>query len=56
MDRILTRLKTFLAESRSEVDDSGGWLYVTDPASDDWGTVIVNCTHTDREGKVWAEY
>lgn len=35
----------------TEPDDSGGWLYDVDI-----GNVWVNCTHTDRKGKVWAEY
>lgn len=45
-----------LASDVSEIDDAGGWLYVTDPASEDWGTIVVNCTHTDTKEKVWTEY
>ncbi|MBI5595074.1 MAG: hypothetical protein HY928_03185 [Elusimicrobia bacterium] len=37
-------------------DDSGGWLYVGDPASEDFGAVFVNCTHTDTKGSSWTVY
>ncbi|GAG09095.1 unnamed protein product [marine sediment metagenome] len=36
--------------------DTGGWGYVNDSASPDWGSVFVNCTHTDSRGKVWYTY
>ena len=34
----------------------GGWSYnntVTDP---NFGTVVVNCTHTDTKGSLWSTY
>lgn len=31
--------------SPAEADDTGGWGYVSDPASKDNGTVFINCTH-----------
>jgi hypothetical protein len=34
--------------------DAGGWLYVTSGRSR--GTIKVNCTHTNTEGKQWASY
>lgn len=37
-------------------DDSGGWLYNNDPLDADAGTVRINCTHTDGNGKEWASY
>ncbi|MBI3288031.1 MAG: hypothetical protein HYZ74_00770 [Elusimicrobia bacterium] len=36
-------LKNF--SSREGADDSGGWGYVNDRSSPEWGTVFVNCTH-----------
>ncbi|HBL18420.1 MAG: hypothetical protein A2X36_14380 [Elusimicrobia bacterium GWA2_69_24] len=41
---------------RSRVRDTGGWGYVGDPAASCAGTVFIDCTHTDSEGKVWAAY
>ena len=37
------------------VTDSGGWAYINDPQSKEWGTVLVNCTHQDSKGKNWNE-
>lgn len=37
--------KVKIFRSRAEADDGGGWGYVADPASPEWGTVFVNCTH-----------
>lgn len=31
--------------SPAEADDAGGWGYVPDPASRDYGVVFINCTH-----------
>lgn len=41
--RDTAKVKVF--HSRAEADDSGGWGYVADPASPEWGTVFINCTH-----------
>ncbi len=41
--RDTNRFKNF--SSRTQADDSGGWGYVNDPQSPEWGTVFVNCTH-----------
>lgn len=38
-----TQVKLF--RSPDDADDSGGWGYVADPASPDYGKVFVNCTH-----------
>ncbi|MBL0058542.1 MAG: hypothetical protein IPP35_05450 [Elusimicrobia bacterium] len=38
--------------SRTLSDDSGGWGYVNDPRSPEWGTVFVNCTHLHFEKRV----
>ncbi|MBI5623529.1 MAG: hypothetical protein HY924_07115 [Elusimicrobia bacterium] len=37
-------------------DDAGGWLYNADPKDKGFGTVLVNCTHTDSKGTVWTAY
>ena len=37
-------------------DDGGGWLYNNDALDANYGNVMVNCTHTDANGKVWASY
>ena len=46
--------KVKLFGSRAEADDSGGWGYVADPASPEWGTVFLNCTHVHfKKGVPW---
>lgn len=46
--------KVKLFSSRAAADDSGGWGYVADPASPEWGTVFVNCTHLNfKKGVPW---
>ncbi len=39
--------------SRKDFRDTGGWGYVNDSTSPDWGALFVNCTHTDSKGKTW---
>ena len=36
--------------------DVGGWIYVNNNGSTDWGTLLVNCTHTDTKGNLWTTY
>jgi hypothetical protein len=36
--------------------DSGTWGYVNDPASHDFGTVFIDCTHTDWRGLKWNSF
>lgn len=45
-----------LAATRMDADDAGGWLYLSDPASKEYGAVYVNCTHTDSKGTAWTVY
>lgn len=40
----------------SKLMDTGGWGYVTDPKSDCWGQIFVDCTHRDTRGRPWPEY
>lgn len=42
--------------SDADIDDSGGWFYYNNSADVRWGTVIVNCTHSDSKGIVWSDY
>jgi hypothetical protein len=37
-------------------DDAGGWLYNNDPEDPGFGTILVNCTHTDVKGTRWTAY
>ena len=39
-----------------DADDTGGWLYLADAKSDYFGTLLVNCTHTDTKGTQWTDY
>jgi hypothetical protein len=32
--------------------DTGGWAYVNDPASPDFGRVFIDCSHKDEKGRV----
>lgn len=38
------------------VDDSGGWVYNNDTSSVRFGSIWVNCTHTDTKGSAWNSY
>ncbi len=37
-------------------NDRNGWLYIADTASTDFGSLYVNCTHTDLSATVWSTY
>ena len=36
--------------------DANGWGYNDDSTSRFWGTVVVNCTHTDSRTVTWTRY
>jgi len=44
------------AAVKARVDDAGGWSYDNDPRSAYFGTLWLNCTHTDARGSVWTSY
>lgn len=44
-----------VGSSTTSVTDTGGWLYVNDTASHEWGTALINCTHQDVKGNNWDE-
>ncbi len=36
--------------------DGGGWVYNNTFGDSNYGTILVNCTHTDTKGTVWTVY
>src|SRR5690242_16357332 len=36
-------------------DSRGDWYYFNASADPEYGTVVVNCVHTDLHGKTWSE-
>ena len=38
------------------ITDGGGWAYVNAPGDANFGTLWVNCTHTDTKGSGWTTY
>ena len=38
------------------ITNAGGWAYVNAPGDANFGTLWVNCTHTDTKGTVWTAY
>ncbi len=38
------------------VRDTGGWAYVNDPKSPDFGLVYIDCSHSDAKGRLWSEF
>ncbi len=36
--------------------DNGGWFYQNNSGLSTWGTVLVNCTHSDVKGSGWSAY
>ena len=41
---------------RKGTQDSGHWAYVNDSKSPDFGTVFIDCTHTDTLGARWDSF
>jgi len=42
------------AKSKGDIDDKGGWIYITNKADKHYGEVFVNCTHPDSAGVIWS--
>ncbi len=38
------------------VDGGGGWMFNNVRTDSNFGTIFVNCTHTDSKGNVWTTY
>ena len=47
---------TISSNTATNISDVGGWVYVNNSGSSDWGTMLVNCTHTDTKGNYWTSY
>ena len=42
-----------MADIQGKLEDSGQWLYVSEPSSPMFGTVLIDCTHNDSRGRPW---
>ncbi len=42
--------------TQTSSNDAGGWTYNNTTTDANFGTVWVNCTHTDTKGNVWTSY
>jgi len=38
------------------VNDSGGWLYFSDPGSSSYGLLVINCRHAETGGQEFYKY
>jgi prepilin-type N-terminal cleavage/methylation domain-containing protein len=38
------------------LNDTGGWAYNNNQTDPNFGTLWVNCTHTDTKGTIWTAY
>jgi general secretion pathway protein G len=45
-----------LNSGTSAITDAAGWAYNNGAKDANFGTVWVNCTHTDSKGTVWSTY
>lgn len=39
-----------------DVKDTGGWAYVSDPSSPEFGLVYIDCSHKDEKSRSWSEF
>jgi hypothetical protein len=39
-----------------KIRDTGKWGYLADPKDSAFGTVFIDCTHTDSQGAYWYQY
>lgn len=52
---VLTQVKDE-ADLRSQLKDSGQWVYVADPYSPERGMFLIDCIHSDLKGNPWSRY
>ena len=45
-----------MLEQLSASDSGGGWVFNNTVSDPNFGTVWVNCTHTDTKGTTWTSY
>ena len=38
------------------IKDTGGWAYVSDPKSPDFGLLYIDCSHRDEKSRFWSEF
>ncbi len=38
------------------ITDTGGWAYVSDPKSPDFGLLYIDCSHKDEKSRFWSEF
>ncbi|PKM97314.1 MAG: hypothetical protein CVU79_08890 [Elusimicrobia bacterium HGW-Elusimicrobia-3] len=38
------------------ITDSGGWAYVSDRSSPDFGLLYIDCSHRDEKSRFWSEF
>lgn len=47
--------KVYTGNSEDYINDEGGWAYVNVVGDDNWGKLVVNCTHPDSKGRIWSQ-
>jgi len=45
-----------LNSGATALNDKGGWSYDNGTSDANFGTLWVNCTHTDSKGTIWSTY
>ncbi|MBI5623855.1 MAG: RDD family protein [Elusimicrobia bacterium] len=50
------RVSAYPSRSQAASADEGGWAYIDNPADSEFGSVWVNCSHTDAKGTAWNAY
>lgn len=48
--------KNYDKDMADAVTDAGGWLYFSDPASSNYGLLVLNCRHTEPGGQEFYKY
>ena len=43
-------------DNSATLSDAGGWDYDNVTSENAWGTLLVNCSHTDSKGNQWTSY
>ena len=51
-----TSLETDSPSGLGGIKDGNGWLYDNNTTDGNYGTVWVNCSHTDTKGTTWTQY
>ena len=49
-------IKTASVDGNTAVNDVNGWMYDNTNGDSNYGTIWVNCTHTDTKGTAWNTY